>query len=31
MPDQIRALRRMTLIDEGHPVPRNRQDPGESY
>jgi predicted anti-sigma-YlaC factor YlaD len=30
-PDEIRALRRTVLIDEGHPVPRNRQDPGESY
>jgi predicted anti-sigma-YlaC factor YlaD len=30
-PDEIRTLRRPTLIDEGHPVPRNRQDPGESY
>jgi hypothetical protein len=30
-PDEIRTLRRTALIDEGHPVPRNRQDPGESY
>ena len=30
-PNELRALRRAELIDEGHPVPRNRQDPGESY
>jgi hypothetical protein len=30
-PNELRALRRMTLIDQSHPVPRNRQDPGESY
>jgi anti-sigma factor RsiW len=30
-PDEIRELRRTALIDEGHPVPRNRRDPSESY
>ena len=30
-PNELRALRRVTLIDQTHPVPRNRQDPGESY
>src|SRR5439155_2186222 len=30
-PNELRALRRAELIDQGHPVPRNRQDPGESY
>lgn len=29
-PDEIRSLRRTALIDQGHPVPRNRQDPGGS-
>jgi predicted anti-sigma-YlaC factor YlaD len=30
-PNELRELRRATLIFQPHPVPRNRQDPGESY
>jgi predicted anti-sigma-YlaC factor YlaD len=30
-PNDLRKLRRESLIVQGRPVPRNRQDPGESY
>lgn len=30
-PNELRELRRATLIFQPRPVPRNRQDPGESY
>ena len=30
-PNELRELRRATLIFQARPVPRNRQDPGESY
>ncbi len=30
-PNELRALRRSTLIDAGRVVPRNRRTPGESY
>jgi hypothetical protein len=29
--NELRELRRWSLIDQGRPIPRNRQDPGESY
>jgi predicted anti-sigma-YlaC factor YlaD len=29
-PDQLRTLRRVALIESGHPIPRNRAIPGES-
>ena len=30
-PNELRALRRSSLIDAGRVIPRNRQTPGESY
>ena len=30
-PNELRELRRSSLIDQGRIIPRNRQDPGESY
>jgi predicted anti-sigma-YlaC factor YlaD len=30
-PNELRALRRSSLIDQRRAIPRNRQDPGESY
>jgi hypothetical protein len=30
-PNELRALRRSSLIDQGRVIPRNRQTPGESY
>jgi predicted anti-sigma-YlaC factor YlaD len=30
-PNELRALRRSSLIDSRRVIPRNRQDPGESY
>ena len=30
-PNELRELRRSSLIDQGRVIPRNRQTPGESY
>lgn len=30
-PNELRELRRASLIDQGRVIPRNRQTPGESY